>query len=96
MNSISTETPKQSTTHQSTKTTSWSGSLSPEYIPWFRELAEQLYAQGYECVEFSTAYYGGQLEPRFGVRIHRNGWDHSIYAKTVPEVLAQLEIYMAE
>jgi hypothetical protein len=70
--------------------------MTPEHAAVFQELRERCYKGGIECVEFSTAYYGNSREPRFGVRIHRNGWDHSIYAKTVPEVLARLEAYIVE
>lgn len=70
--------------------------MAPEHVTVFEELRERCYRGGIECVEFMTAYYGQKREPRFGVRLHRNGWDHSIYATTVGEVLGRLEAYIVE
>lgn len=72
--------------------------MAPEHEAHFEELRERCYQGGVQCVEFMTAYYGPKehTEPRFGIRLHRNGWDHSIYAKTVGEVLGRLEAYIVE
>lgn len=70
--------------------------MAPEHAAVFVELRERAFSGGAQGVEFRTEYYGERREARFGISLHRNGWDNSFYAKTVPELLRLFQIHLDE
>ena len=70
--------------------------MAPEHAAVFVELRERAFTAGISTVEFMTSYYGAQREVRFGIRLEKSGWDHSFYAKTVPDVLGRFGSYLDE
>ncbi len=70
--------------------------MAPEHAAVFVELRERAFKAGVDSVEFLTSYYGQRREVRYGIRIARNGWDHSFYAKTLPSLFTCFQVYLEE
>ncbi len=70
--------------------------MAPEHAAVFVELRERAFTAGVDSVEFMTSYYGQRREVRFGIRIERNGWDHSMYAKRLDTLFAVFEAFLVE
>lgn len=71
--------------------------MSPEYKEWFEKLMALALDKGKcQSVDLMTQYYGPRREIRYGIRVERNGWDHSIYAKNMVDLLQRFEAYLGD